>query len=200
MAEEAVGNDEEVLEDDVEEEDEEIEDEIEEEAPVRRSAALKNEDFARIRIATKGKKETKEDEDDVELTPKARSAIRQELSPVIDTLKKQADDLELREYLSEHPEKKKFEKAIRNRMEKWSTTPVSEIGKTVGDNEVIEDRNAKREQAREKAQGKKLSGSSSRAQETKLPTEADHKEIYARMKKGEQLNMETGQWERAVSR
>lgn len=193
---------EDAIEEDVEvetDEEEVIEDRHNEDAPVRRSSALKNEDFARIRVASKGKKEKTESEDDdeVELTPKARAAIRSELSPVIETLKKQADDLELREYLSSHPEKAKFEKAIRNRMEKWPSTPVSEIGKTVGSEEVIEDRNEKREQAKEKASGKRLGGTSNRAQEAKLPTEADHAEIYKQMKQGKQLNLETGQYEQA---
>ena len=194
------GESEEVLQEDVEVEndEEEVIEARHEEAPVRRSAALRNEDFARIRVASKGKKEQVEsDDEDVELTPKARAAIRSELSPVIDTLKKQADDLELREYLASHPEKAKFEKTIRSRMAAWKDTPVSEIAKTVGSDEVIEDRNERRAEAKERAQGKRLAGTSNRAEEAKLPTQADHAEIYKQMKQGKQLNLETGQYEQA---
>ena len=191
--EEIVETEEEVVDDEVDEE-EETSDEAEEDntpAPVRKSAAY----YVGLR---QGKKAAKSEGQD--LTPKAQEAIRKELEPVVKGLAKTADDLEIREYLESHPEKRKFEAQIRKRAETWKDVPIAEIGKTVGEESSTE-KTKKREETVAKIQGKRLGGSSDRAQEAKLPTTpAEHKEIYARVKRGEQLNLETGQWERASGR
>ena len=190
-----VENDEEVLEADVEEEGEES---VEEKVPTRNSAAF----FIGKR---QGKREAKQElegeekeSDEAELTPKARTAIQKELAPIIQLQKKQADDLDLREHFAAHPEDKKYEKAIRRRMEEWDKVPVSEIAKTLKFGTEQVERTEKKKEAVERTRGSRLSGTSAREEEVALPTAEQHKEIYARMRKGEQLNLETGKWERAA--
>ena len=179
--------------DDIEEEKSEGEDD----APIRKSAAF----FAQRRIIEKQKKEIEQlKEDDVELTSSARDAIRKELSPVIDTMRKQADDLEIREHIARHPEDEKIEKAIRRRAEAWPTVPISEIAKTIKFGTEQKQREDKKKEVVEKSEGKKLGGSGARAEEPSLPTQADHAEIYKRMRRGEELNLETGEWQRAKNR
>jgi len=196
MAEESVKDDE--IEEEVAVVEEEVE--VEKEVPVRSNAF-----FAQKRIIEKQGKEieklkTEKDDEETDLTPKAQSAIRKELAPVLDQMKKNADDLDVERHLARHPEDAKYEKAIRRRMQEWGNVPVEEIAKTLKFGRDNEEREQKKKVAVEKSKGAKLSGSSNREEESSLPTEVDHAEIYKRMKKGEQLNLETGKWERAVSR
>ena len=184
------------LETDTEEEEEE-ESEVEEKAPVRSSAAY----FIGKR---QGKREAKEElegeekDGDTELTPKARTAIQKELAPIIQLQKKNADELDLREHFALHPEDKKYEKAIRRRMEDWDKVPVGEIAKTVKFGKDQEERSEKKKEAVERSKGSRMSGTSAREEEVSLPTAEQHKDIYAHIKKGEQMNLETGKWERAT--
>jgi hypothetical protein len=156
----------------------------EQKTPVRHSSVF----FAQRRIIEKQKKqldkkgqEESEDED-VELTPKARAAIQKELSPALDVIRKQSDDLELREYFADHPEMKKHEKTIRARMDAWKEVPVEEIAKTVA---PVEERRQRKEEITQKARGNSLKGTSGAATESKLPTsQEDFKKIYDEVKKG----------------
>lgn len=169
-------------------------------APVRKSAAY----FVGKRQGIKeGREKAKNEdvkEDDVELTSQAREAIRKELEPIVAGMKESADDIEVREYLSGHPEHAKYEKAIRRRMDAWKEVPVSEIAKTVAFGEEAPKRAEKKQEAEARAKGRNLGGSSGRAEEATLPAAKDHAEIYKRMQRGEQLNLETGEWEPAKSR
>ena len=189
-----VNNDEEVLDADVEEEETESEGDKDEKTPVRNSAAY----FVGKR---QGKREAKQELEkegaDEELTPKAQSAIRKEIAPVMDVLKRQADDLDVREHLAKFPDDAKLEKAIRRRMQDWPNVPVAEIAKTLKFGTEQKERTEKKKEVIERTRGSKLSGTSAHEEEVTLPTAEQYKEIYGRMKKGEQLNMETGKWERA---
>ncbi len=160
-----------------------------EKAPVRKSAAY----FVGLRQGKKqGREEAKEkgDDEEVELTPNARAAIRKELEPIVRGMKESADDIEVREYLSSHPEHQKYEKAIRRRMEAWKEVPVDEIAKTVAFGEESTKRQQKKEEVESKAKGSKMGGSSSRAEEPKLPsTQAEFAEIYKRVKRGESIKL-----------
>ena len=187
-------SDEKTVEEKEEEEAEEVEeeeegDEKEEEAPVRKSAAY----FVGLRQGKKlAKKEAEEkgDDDGDELTPKAEKALIKHLEPIVDGMKKSADDLEIREYLASHPEKRKFEKAIRRRAESWKDVPIEEIGKTVGNDEEREERKEKRETTVKKIQGASLRGSSNRAEEVKLPsTQEEFAAIYKEVKRGKSVKL-----------
>lgn len=183
MPEDTVQTDEEVVEE--EEMVDESEDAIEEEAPVRKSSAF----YAQKRIIEKQNKTIEKlkegkDEDDEELTPSARSLVLKELSPAIEGLKSQSDELELRQHFLEHPEHKKFEKAIRNRMAAWGNIPVSEIAKTVTYGQEQKVRTEKKGEAITRTKGSALKGSSARAEEAKLPsTQAEFEAIYKDVKR-----------------
>lgn len=176
----------EVVEEEVEEEKEEP---IEEEPPIRKSSAF----FAQRRIIEKQGKQIEKlksekggegDDEENALTPEARKLIQREIEPFKEVLKSQADELEVREYLADHPEDKKLESAIRKRMAVWGGVPVSEIAKTLKfgqANKKIDDEKA---EAQGKIKGKSLKGTSARAQEAKLPsTPAEMRAIYERVKK-----------------
>lgn len=191
---------EEDLEADVEEEEAKSEEREEDVVPVRKSVINAQRRIIESQRKKLDKASEKASDDDVELTPKAREAIRKELNPIVEGLKSQADDIEVREYLASHPEDRKIEKSIRRRMEAWGNVPVSEIAKTLKFEDAAEERKERRREASEKAAGSRLAGSSNRAEEVKLPDATQHAEIYKRMRRGEQLNLETGQWEPAKNR
>ena len=158
----------------------------EEEAPVRKSSIF----YAQRRIIEKQAKklekvEKDEDsEEEVELTPKARTLIQNELSPVVEHMKSQADDIELREYLADNPEHKKFEKQIRKRMDAWKDVPVAEIAKTITYGQDVKTRADKKEEVTQRIQSKRTTGTSGRAEEIQLPsTDADFKKIYEEIKR-----------------
>ena len=187
--EEIVENDDEAAE--VEEEVEADEKDGDDVVPVRKSVIN-----AQRRIINKQREKLaeKEEPDDEELTPKAQNLIRKEVQPVMDFLKKSADDIEVERHMVRHPEDAKLEKQIRRRMEAWKDVPVGEIVKTLKYEGEQEGKTERKREATEKAKGSKLGGSSNRAEEVKLPTQADHAEIYKRMKRGEQLDVESGQY------
>ena len=179
-----------VDENDVEDQNDEEEEEVADDTPpVRRNVGF----FVGRRQGIKeGKKlaEKEEEGDEPELTDNARKAIRSELSPMVSALKKQADDLDVQSHLSQHPDDAKYEKAIRRRMEAWPDVPVSEIAKTVKFGRPEPEAKERKEAAVTKAKGSALRGSSSRAEEPKLPsTQAEFKDIYARVKRGEKFDL-----------
>lgn len=181
--------DEEIIEDEeeVEEEEEAEEEEIEDEAPVRQSASY----FVGLRQGRKqAKKEAEDKDEEPELTEPAAEAIRKQISPVMNAMKKQADDIELREHFASNPNDRKYEKAIRNRMEKWPEVPVGDIAKVVkfGKEEVQSAK--KKDAAVTEVRGRALRGSSARAEEVKLPqTQEEFAAIYKRVKKGESVKL-----------
>lgn len=149
--------------------------------PVRKSADF----FIGKRL---GKREAKKESSSEEsgLSPKAREAIRQELSPIVDSLKKQSDDIEIREYLSAHPNMRKHESVIRKRAAAWGNVPIAEIGKTIGASEEdLDEREDRRKEAQAKARGKRLAGTSGGAEEPHLPTTREEQAaMYKRVKEG----------------
>jgi hypothetical protein len=179
---------EEAIDEEVDEEEEEVDEE--EEAPVRKSAAY----FVGLRQGKKQAKkeaeEKEEEEEGGELTAPAKKALQKELSPVVNALKKQADDVELREYFAENPNDKKFEKAIKRRMETWTNVPVSEIAKTVKFGTEQKERGEKKEKVEQEVRGRSLRGSSARAEEVKLPsTPEEFAAIYKDVKKGKTVKL-----------
>lgn len=158
----------------------------------------KNVYYATRRIASKKERveekgEETEEETEEELTPSAQNLIRKELSPVVESMKKQSDDMELREYLAENPEHKKFEKQIRKRMDAWKDVPVSEIAKTITFGTDQKARAEKKEEVEQKVRSKSLGGTSDRGQEAKLPsTQAEFQTIYDRIKK-ERVSIKLGE-------
>lgn len=163
--------------------------------PIRRSAAyyigLRQGKRAAKNEAPSNNEDEESGEGDEELTPKARAAIEKKLDPVVKVMMDQADDLEIREYLDAHPEKRKYEKEIRKRASDWKDVPISEIGKTVGQAEEAANRSKRRDQIVKRANQKRLGGSSARGEEgTKLPTTRKEQEaIYARVKRGETIKL-----------
>jgi hypothetical protein len=148
--------------------------------PVRKSAAY----FVGLRQGKKAAKKELESEhsEDEELTLPAQNAIRKELQPFIESSKKQLDDIEVREYLSDNPDLKKHEKEIRRKMEAWPDVPVSEIAKTI---DRTEERKEHKERVESRVRGTRLAGTSGGATEPKLPSsQEDMKAMYDRVKKG----------------
>lgn len=169
------------------EEEEKADEEDEKDPPVRKSSAF----FAQRRIIAKKDKEIEklkagkgeEKDEDIELTPGARSLIQKELQPVVDSLKSQSDEIELRGYLQDHPEHKKFEKAARKRIEAWTNVPIEDIFKTLTYGQAGKEKTEEKTKAIDKAKSNRLPGSSARATEPKLPTtQKEFKEIYDKVK------------------
>ena len=177
-------NTEEVVKDDeIEEADTEVDkktdDKEDEVVPVRKSVIN-----AQRRIiesqAKKLEKTSKDEEDsDEELTPKARKLIEQEVDRRVAPLQ---DELAFRDYFASHPEDRKFEAQARKRFDAWGTVPVEEVMKTLRPTVNVEER----EKAIEKVQRNSLKGSTVRKGEEQVATtEADYKDIYQKVKRGE---------------
>ena len=178
-------------------ENEEEEKKGEEETPdpsVRKSAAF----FAQRRIIKKQEREiarVKEDEEDenaeeAEPQQETRKLIEEHLQPIVETLKSQVDEAELREHLAGHPEHKKFEGAARKRMIAWPNVPVSEIFKTITFGTSDASKQEAKAKAEEKARKAALGGSSARAEEGGLPTtQKEMEDAYKRVKRGETIKL-----------
>ena len=163
---------------------------VDDKPPVRRSSTF----FAQQRIIAKQKKQldAKDKEEDEEmLTPAAQALIRKELSPFVETLKSQSDELELREYLVEHPEHKKFEKQARQRIEAWPNVPVSDIFKTLTFGKPNSEADIKKKEAEKKAKEGSLGGSTLRSDDTSnIPiTPKEMQDAYERVKRGETIKL-----------
>lgn len=113
------------VEDTEKQEDKEPQAEIEEEPVVRRSVR----EHILARKLKKAVKETHEElsAEEEELTPAGRKAIQQEVAPLIDLVRKQADDVELNAVFSKYPEARAMEKQIRKHMEVYENTPAEFI-------------------------------------------------------------------------
>lgn len=171
---------EEDLEDTDEEEDKVDEDEEKEKVPVRGKS---NADFARTRIAIKGKKETKESDDEgEELTDKAQKLIDDEVkrrvAPIVSDLE---NKMLLRDYLGEHPEHRKYAGRAGKYMVAHPTLTVEDIFKILAPSVEPEEK----EKAIDKANRGSIKGSTVRKGEEKTATtEADMKEVYKNVKRG----------------
>lgn len=156
------------------------EEKVDEEVPVRKG----NADFARTRIALKESKKGKESDDDEEvLTDKASKLIQEEVDKRV---AQKTGDLEnrmmLRDYLSEHPEHKKYEEKARKYMTAHPTLVVEDIFKIVAPAIDPEER----EKALDKAKRGEVKGGTIRKGESKVAsTEEDYKKIYQSVKRGE---------------
>lgn len=174
-------SDEVVKDDEVEEDlgaDDKEEEEADEEVPVRKG----NADFARTRIALKESKKEKES-DDEELTDKAQKLIEAEVDKRVAHVTSGLENkMLLRDYLSEHPEHKKYEGKAQKYMAAHPTLVVEDIFKIVAPSVEPEER----EKAIDKAKRGEVKGGTVRKGETTVAkTEADFKKIYQGVKRGE---------------
>lgn len=153
-------------------------DKEEEVVPVRKSVIN-----AQRRIIEKQAKQldktSKDDEsDDSELTPKARKLIEDEVEKRVAPFK---DELAFRDYFSEHPEDKKFEKQARARFDAWGNVPIEEVMKTLRAPVSTEEKS----KAEDKAARGSMKGGTARARETTTATtEADFTKVYENVKRG----------------
>lgn len=163
--------------------------------PVRQSS---NAFFARGRIIKKQQKalngkepKGEEEEGELELTPQARQLIEAHLAPVVKNLQSLTDQAELREYLADHPEHKKFTAAAVKRMQAWPNVPVAEIFKTLTYGQSAKAKDEEKRAAEEKARRGELKGSGARPDdEPGLPsTQEDMKKLYKRAKRGETIKL-----------
>lgn len=157
------------------EEEKEPTDKEEEVVPVRKSVI----NAQRRIIEKQGKKlaETSKD-DDEELTPQARKLIEQEVAKATGPLH---DELAFRDYFSQHPEDRKFEKQARARFDAWGSVPIEEVMKTLRVS-TSEDRT----KAEEKVTRATIKGGTTRPTEERVAsTEADFKKVYEQVKRGD---------------
>lgn len=160
--------------------------------PVRKSNAY----FVGLRQGKKAAKQSsKKDGEDIEdgengLSDAADKAIGDKLEPLVKGFMKSADDIEIREYLADHPEAKKFETAIRKRAEVYKEVPISEIGKMVMFGKTSNLIAKKKEETEKRINGKALRGNSGRGEEVKLPsTPEEFQKIYDDVRKGKTVKL-----------
>lgn len=179
------GESDEIVKDDEIEEDGEVDETEEEkkstkddeEVPLRKSVKT-NADFARERIALKGKKEPDKPDDDEELTLKAQKLIEREVEKRLAPMQ---DKLDFRDYFVAHPDDRKYEKQALKRFEAWGTVPIEEVMKTLRPQVDAEEKS----KAEDKARRGSIKGSTVRKGEEKVATtEADMKEVYNKVKQG----------------
>lgn len=169
---------EEVVQTEAPEKEEEVE-EKEEEVPVRNviNAQRRIIEKQQKALGEKGKKEEVEEEGE-ELTPQARKLIASEIAKGLAPLN---DEIAFRDYFSEHPEDKKYQKQARARFDAWENVPIEEVMKTL--RTTIDPK--EREKAEERAARASIKGSTVRKGEEQVAsTEKDFQEVYKNVKRG----------------
>ena len=160
--------------DETEEEEKSAEDE--DVVPLRKSVKT-NADFARERIALKGKKGA-EKSDDEELTPGAQKLIEREVAKRLAPME---DKLAFRDYFAAHPDDRKYEAKALKRFEAWGTVPIEEVMKTLRPETDAEEKS----KAEDKAKRGSIRGATQRKGEEQVAsTEADFKKVYENVKRG----------------
>lgn len=157
------------------------------EIPVRRSARdyINERRSARLakQEATKTPTLLDDDEDEDELEPTARKSIAREVSeqvsPLVKAQQDAADEAELRQVLTDHPDFKPFETAIRKNMVVHTSMPVLQLAYAVAGDKLMALGAAQKAKADKDARENNLGASTSRR------TPSDGEPDYANMSKEE---------------
>lgn len=163
---------------------EEIVDDDEDDIPVR---GAKNAAFARQRIASKeAKKHFEKEETDEELTANAAKLIEKEVDKrVSERISVLELRTEVKDYLLDNPDDKKFEKRAIAYMQAHPTLTVEDAFQLAGKSKTQIDPEAKAKAEKKVAEGS-VKGGTVRPKEEKIATtEADFKKIHEMRKSGD---------------
>lgn len=138
--------------------------------PVRQSA----QDFIhkrrsdRLAKIEKDKKDT--GDEDGEIDPEDRQTIEEvvaeQVSPLVKAQRETADENELRQVLTDHPEFKPFEKAIRKNMTVHTTMPILQLAYAVAGEKLVQIGGKKKADADKDAKDQNLGASTARTEPT----------------------------------
>lgn len=167
-----------VIDEEIEKEEVEEKEEKVEEVPVRKNVVNAQRRIIEKQQKKIDQKEEKE-EDGEELTPQARKLIEAEIAKAVGPLN---DEIAFRDYFSEHPEDKKYQKSARARFDAWGNVPIEEVMKTL--RTAIDPK--EQEKAIERAQRGSIKGNTVRKGEEKVATtQKEFEEVYRNVKRGD---------------
>ena len=113
------------------------------------------------------------DDDEEELTPTGRKAIDEavdeKVSPLIKAQREQADEIELRDVLTTHPEFKPYEKLIRKNMAVHTTLPILQLAYAVAGDRLLQLGGKKKAEADQEAKTQNLGASTQKQEPAKDP-------------------------------
>jgi hypothetical protein len=130
-----------------------------------------------------------------EVDPDDRQVIEQvvdeKLDPLVKAQREQADENELRQVITDHPEFKPYEKLIRKNMVIHTTMPILQLAYAVVGEKLVALGTKKKTEADEEAKEQNLGASTTRKEPDKLPdflkmSRADFQK-YLRQAKGQQV-------------